>query len=159
MTELQFDVGKKFTPLAMHFDRFDVDDPTRCFFVESGTPFDFTAEEASERPMTDIDADIAKRRARLRLWAGLEVYLGGDDAARREIGRIDRTKHTIRVKKVVNDTELPGLRLDYDNQAVSFRWLDMFDRLFREQQALENMSANSLAEVGQHDDSCCRTTS
>jgi len=39
MTELMFDI-KPSRPLTMHFDHFDLEDPTRCTFFDSPSPFD-----------------------------------------------------------------------------------------------------------------------
>ena len=143
MTELRFDLGFRFPNLIMHFNRFDLDDPARCIFVESANPFDLDDEntEFPWRPVL-IPADgshnaMLKALGVARQWGSLlELYIDARPARGGADG-FDLPSHIIRVKSVVNDTELPGLRVDFVKKEVSFSWLDMFDRLFREEQALE----------------------
>jgi len=70
--------------------------------------------------------------------------VGGD-------GGFDSSTHTIRVKRLANDTELPGLRVDHDKREVGFRWLDMFECLYREKRALEKNMMRFADEVGVHE--------
>lgn len=39
---------------------------------------------------------------------------------------------TICIKAAVNDTELPGYRVDYEKREISFRWQDAYQCFFRE---------------------------
>ena len=120
-------------------------------------------EADDEDGYSDMDAEIDSVNlvirsseqtcmARLGSMPVVELYLGASPEARAEGGKFDSPKHTIRVKTLANDTELPGLRVDYKKQEVSFRWLDMFDRLYREQKVLVSTMMRLIDEVDKHRD-------
>jgi len=152
MTELAFDLGKWTKPFTMHFDRFDPVHPTRCIFADNPSPFDLTnrEQEAPKQPSVELDLQQADFIEQMRIgqWKSLLAsYDTGHLNVRRGAGRFDEPSHTIRVKRLVNDTELPGITVDYDKREVSFRWLELFECLYREQRALERMLLRSTDQV------------
>jgi len=125
MTELRLHPDDEVHPNAkMHFDRFDTEDDSRCVFTEEKNTSLLSAPSAlqpSDPVWTKYVSNYLSRNdTEEELWRGFKY-----------------PAHSIRVKGIINDTELPGIRVDYDKGEVSFQWLPMFERLFREAHAIE----------------------
>ena len=50
----------------------------------------------------------------------MDFYTGGKDEGAGQTGRFDVPPYTITVRHDVNDTELPGLKVDYEKREISF---------------------------------------
>lgn len=107
--------GKKaFLSLVLQFDRLS-EDRTRVVFKDQ------TSEERLKQRGV-YDALLVRWRDAMRLYQG-----DGDGS------RNDLPPYTIAVRQIVNDTELPGLEIDYEKREMSFDWRAMFDMLFGEE--------------------------
>ncbi|KAH7057252.1 hypothetical protein B0J12DRAFT_738049 [Macrophomina phaseolina] len=109
--------GKKvYLKLVLAFDRLAEGDRGRAVFRDA-----------------KVDAKVRGRgveEALVERWKdAMRLYRGGGDGD----GRIDLPPYTVAVRQVVNDSELPGLEVDYERREVSFDWRGMFDMLFGEE--------------------------
>ncbi|KAF2816159.1 uncharacterized protein BDZ99DRAFT_566020 [Mytilinidion resinicola] len=122
------------------FDRFS-EDKTRVFFKDT------TEEESDEEE--DEDEDDVFRRHRIRIenkhvpqkWKeAMRWYTGPPLGSNnpKELGRVDQPPYMIRVRRDLNDTEIPGLEIDYEKREVSFDWRAMYSMFFREEEYVEN---------------------
>jgi len=50
-----------------------------------------------------------------------------------ELGRTDQPPYSIRVRRDMNDTEIPGLEIDYEKREISFDWRGMYNMFYREE--------------------------
>lgn len=109
-----------------------------------------TGDTGSEGAKSTILREGQLQRERtLKKWKDkLESYLGAGSGIREAGGMFHQPAHTIRVKRVVNDTELPGLSVDYEMREVAFRWCEMFQRLFSEERAIRHRIICADAWVG-----------
>lgn len=119
MTELKVVANGNFM-LTMHFDRFDPDDEDRCIFEN---------KKAGRRVAWP---------AFCRIGPYFDWYRGRGPAADDYGGHFEAPNHVLRVKNVINDTELPGLEYDLEKQEVSFRWREMFMHLYQEEAVVES---------------------
>lgn len=71
------------------------------------------------------------------------LYGGKDEGARADRGRFDVPPYTITVRHDVNDTELPGLKVDYEKREISFDWRRMYSVFFREAEHMKRLWARS----------------
>ncbi|GME25369.1 hypothetical protein GTA08_BOTSDO02129 [Neofusicoccum parvum] len=67
---------------------------------------------------------------------GEERWAGRCRVGRGGVGRPDCPVYTVVVGRVVNDTELPGLEVDFEEMEVTFEWRGMLDRLLGEEEAI-----------------------
>jgi len=147
MTEIRVRLGR-FRPLRLYFARLDPQDESRCIFSQTDKE---VAEDEDVSPITRLNK-ITEKIAKDHLFqqklnsylrgspgrTSLAEYFGyGRGSGRIELGGLGFPAHTVRVKGTINDTELPGLRVNYDDRGLSFQWLPMFDSLFREQDTIE----------------------
>jgi len=118
------------------FVRFD-DNKTRAIFVLNKDRLDKDDEEELEENM--------------REWRkAMNVYLG--TGLEGNSGRRDLPPWFIELPPdVVNDTELPGLEINYEAMEVSFEWKEMYRLLFREEEFVtsrtERYYAGNLEEA------------
>lgn len=86
----------------------------------------------------EIDPKLARRMERMerRKWMEkVNLYTGGDDEdAVADGGRFDLPPWLVAVYDMVNDTALPEWKIDYEMREVSFRWKEMLQCIFREQE-------------------------
>ncbi|CAG9997169.1 unnamed protein product [Clonostachys byssicola] len=69
-----------------------------------------------------------------RAWRiDIQHYTGSTHA------RIEITPHIIKLRGIVNDTELPDLEVDYEAHEVSFDWKHMFTKLLSEESLVNQM--------------------
>jgi len=99
--------------VEMIFDRFDPENSTRLVFTEGETrlPCDGKQSEKYKR---------AYMRKKYRAWRQNIIYYlceEGDDAGD---SQFDSPPRVICVGDPVNDTELPGLSVDYETKKISF---------------------------------------
>lgn len=105
----------------MHFARFDPDAKSRCIFSAID-------DEVEDLQCNDtsvmLDRYVHEANAKSKYSAlkrQLEYYLVGDEyEGEVTSGFFAFPAHTIRVKGVVNDTELPSVRVNYDEKELSF---------------------------------------
>lgn len=89
-------------------------------------PYQSSATEVSAEEVTLVEA-----------WkADVQLHLG--DGSNKS-GRFELTPHIIKLRGVVNDTELPRLVVDYEAREVSFDWKLMLDKLFNEETLVEKL--------------------
>jgi len=142
MTELRFHpdlaIGDSF--ITMHFDRFDTKDDKRCIFKEKNNAFLLSVSN----PLPQFNE---KRNSYELLYINLKYYLSRNDCEKKLYEGFGFPTHGIRVKGTINDTELPGMEVDYMEGEVSFQWLPMFERLFREAHAIEQGIETSMQSV------------
>ncbi|KAF2145402.1 uncharacterized protein K452DRAFT_283760 [Aplosporella prunicola CBS 121167] len=76
-----------------------------------------------------------------RHWEnGMDMYLGTSSGER----RFDLPPHTILLRRFANDTDLPGLEIDYAKRAISFEWKGMFNALFSEELYVQRLLKKNL---------------
>lgn len=73
--------------------------------------------------------------------------------------RFDLVPWTVFVKSAVNDTELPGYKVDYQSREISFCWRDAYTCFFREAEYMDNavlrrVSALDILEQNQRTCTC-----
>ncbi|KAM0690764.1 hypothetical protein Q7P36_009533 [Cladosporium allicinum] len=126
--------------VEMVFDRYEGDDNVkqRCVFAEN--PLTTGAENTFDN------------------WrANVEFYLGVRPRAQKKqkgwvrstSGPFEPRLHQIRFKTRANDTELPGLELDFERREISFEWTGMFDAFCAEAVLLERREGALLPESEQ----------
>jgi len=168
MTELVFHLRRPTSSVTMHFDHFDAilpDVPLPKVPRQSPSPLKLDDIERDpfiplepQHPPQDVWLQRCEMLKQMRIseWKhNLRAYHEKNFEELQEGGGLNSPTHTIRVKRLVNDTELPGLRVDYDKREVSFRWLDMFECLYREEAALVKSVTRFVKEVGVHECSRC----
>ena len=74
----------------------------------------------------------SKRAQRLRIQTQPGRLTNADGTLASDGGRFDYPLYQIRIKKAANDTELPGLRFDFNKHEISFQWLPMLQSFYRE---------------------------
>jgi hypothetical protein len=129
-------VGKGFT---MEFDRFEapyspapghiVDDVRAVFKTEN-----FCIEVMYKSSKTELVAESDKLDVEWR--ADIQLYLG--DGSEKS-GRFELTPHIVKLRNIINDTELSGLQINYEKREVSFNWRLMFTNLFSEERVVKRL--------------------
>ena len=71
------------------------------------------------------------------------LYGGKDEGARADRARFDVPPYTITVRHDVNNTELPGLKVDYEKREISFDWRRMYSVFFHEAEHMKRLWARS----------------
>lgn len=134
------------TDMVMVFSRMDPRNPSRCIFVEqhARTPdLDYQSHQYGISPGKYAVYEALKYVE----WYMHMIYYEGLGEDQRKVaercGRRELTPHVIRIKTMVNDTELPDLSFDIDKREISFNWQDMLDQFFREQEAIQRMISES----------------
>ncbi|GME65408.1 hypothetical protein GTA08_BOTSDO02129 [Neofusicoccum parvum] len=112
---------RAYLALALRFARLSKD-RARAVFADA-TP------EERLRDRGVYDALLARWRDAMRLYQG-----DGNGC------RNDLPPYTVAVRQIVNDTELPGLEIDYERREISFDWRAMFDMFFGEEQHAMNLN-------------------
>ena len=69
----------------------------------------------------------------------MDFYTGGKMRAPRQTGRFDVQLYTITVRHNVNNTEPPGLQVDYEKREISFDWRRMYSLFFREAEHMKRL--------------------
>jgi len=111
------------------FDRFSDNDKEIAVFKD-------------QQPKAERHAEWVQRHKKMELWKWKEKvdwYTGGDDkGAVTDGGRLfDLSPWVVTVYAMVNDTALPGWNIDYEAREISFRWKEMFQCFFREQEYMD----------------------
>ncbi|KAK0661396.1 hypothetical protein DIS24_g2656 [Lasiodiplodia hormozganensis] len=110
---------KHYLGLTLEFDRLS-EDRTRAIFSN---------KNAIEDDDGDGEEEEEIERALTARWrSAMMLYQGNGDGCRNDL-----PPYTIAVRQIVNDTELPGLEIDYEKREMSFDWRAMFDKLFGEE--------------------------
>jgi len=117
---------------VMTFDRFDVDDTSRCIFTQD---LEYTEHEESLSQDTQMAFDM--------LWELIRIRHEFNPKAIRV--SLEETPHVISIEDNANDTELPALQLDTRRREISFEWKGMLDAFFREA-AEQDKRCRSMAE-------------
>lgn len=65
----------------------------------------------------------------------------------RELKLHDSLLFTIDVGSVVNDTGLPDLQIDVEQQEISYNWIGMFTRLFGEEKAAKSIGGKCPSDA------------
>ncbi|KAK0264252.1 hypothetical protein LTR57_003203 [Friedmanniomyces endolithicus] len=116
----------------MTFDRFDVDDTSRCIFTQ-----DLECRERGESLSQDTQMAFDM------LWELIRFRYEFNPKAIRV--SLEETPHVISIGDNANDTELPALRLDTQRREISFEWKGMLDAFFREA-AEQDKRCRSMAD-------------
>ncbi len=61
--------------------------------------------------------------------------------------RLFEPQHTVQIRHEVNDTELPGLSIDYEKVELSVNWREMYCRFFAEEHLVKKIMAEKRAEL------------
>ncbi|KAK0283045.1 hypothetical protein LTR91_010226 [Friedmanniomyces endolithicus] len=117
---------------VMTFDRFDVDDTSRCIFTQ-----DLECRERGESLSQDTQMAFDM------LWELIRFRYEFNPKAIRV--SLEETPHVISIGDNANDTELPALRLDTQRREISFEWKGMLDAFFREA-AEQDKRCRSMAD-------------
>jgi hypothetical protein len=166
MISLHFDLGRvgcegRISDMVvdMVFDRYEGDDTkARCVFAENPL-----TTGAIIRYLSEAGQRAYERKKSARLRKKMAVYLGssanGDPAAatvakksaRGRRARFDLPPYQIRIKSKANDTELPNLKLNLQNNRteVSFEWHGMFAAFFSEAALQSKKECEIMAQLTQ----------
>lgn len=148
---IEFDLGsvymdaqnksdKVFFGFEMRFDRFADQDKTIAIFKND---LDRTQQDSIWWARHDM---IERKLLNDKLF----FYTPGDVSGAGAIDtRFDLPPWTIDIRGKINDTTLPGWRMDYATREVSFRWKDAMGTFYREAEYINEciMMAVSLASV------------
>lgn len=137
MTEVKFNCGDD-RWISMRFDKLDPNDRSRCIFVEDIRSVTKRGSPDEKEEFDNLKCASWRKR--------VNAYLGADAKPAEDSGR-HLPAHTVRVKAVANDTELPALRCDFDNRSISFEWFGMFNLLYREEMNLRHRIIRYLVGV------------
>ncbi|KAK0845671.1 hypothetical protein LTS02_015195 [Friedmanniomyces endolithicus] len=117
---------------VMTFDRFDVDDTSRCIFTQD---LEYTEHEESLSQDTQMAFDM--------LWELIRIRHEFNPKAIRV--SLEETPHVISIGDNANDTELPALQVNTRRREISFEWKGMLDAFFREA-AEQDKRCRSMAD-------------
>uniref|UniRef100_A0A8H7TWK6 Uncharacterized protein n=1 Tax=Bionectria ochroleuca TaxID=29856 RepID=A0A8H7TWK6_BIOOC len=92
---------------------------------------DFRIEVLCKGRLQEMPASTADLERAWRI--DMQHYIGSSHA------RIEITPHIIKLRGIVNDTELPDLEVDYEAHEVSFDWRHMFTKLLSEENLVHQM--------------------
>ncbi|KAH6720967.1 hypothetical protein BKA61DRAFT_570597 [Leptodontidium sp. MPI-SDFR-AT-0119] len=81
---------------------------------------------------TDDLPEILQPRARKRL----REYVGNMD--------IEAPKHTVQIRRDVNDGPIPGLSIDYEKLTLSCNWRELFGAFYTEEYLCDKFTAKAL---------------
>ncbi|KAK5125052.1 hypothetical protein LTR85_001243 [Meristemomyces frigidus] len=114
--------------MEMVFSHLCPEEHTRCVFKES--------KRSAQAYLGEGRSRASRRRHEMIKHAAwrknTDVYLGAGRDAGTKGGRFDIPPFHICIAGMVNDTELPGLKMDYTNRTISFKRLGLFRAFFRE---------------------------
>ncbi|KAL0261830.1 hypothetical protein SLS55_003262 [Diplodia seriata] len=130
---------KHYLGLTLEFDRLS-EDRTRAVFGNKRRIDDDDEDEEEEEEQEQVVEDALTARWR----AAMKLYQGDGDGC-----RFDLSPYTITVRQIVNDTELPGLEVDYEGREMSFDWRGMFDRLFGEECYAMKLNTQLRGDAGE----------
>ncbi|KAH7327328.1 hypothetical protein BKA65DRAFT_510401 [Rhexocercosporidium sp. MPI-PUGE-AT-0058] len=85
-----------------------------------------------------VDADDLPDNLYPRVRKRLREYVGDMD--------IEVPKHTIQIRRDVNDGPIPGLSVDYDKLELSCKWQELFGAFYTEEYLYHKFTANALEE-------------
>ncbi|CAH0022107.1 unnamed protein product [Clonostachys rhizophaga] len=92
---------------------------------------DFRIEVLCKGRLQEMPASTADLETAWRI--DMQRYIGSSHA------RIEITPHIVKLRGIVNDTELPDLEVDYEAHEVSFDWKHMFTKLLSEENSVNQM--------------------
>ncbi|OJD37370.1 heterogeneous nuclear ribonucleoprotein r [Diplodia corticola] len=120
---------KHYLNLTLEFDRLSEDRKRVVFSNRRALREEEEEEDEGEDEEEGRRHEKAVEDALTERWrAAMRLYQGNGYGC-----RIDLSPYTITVRQIINDTELPGLEIDYEAREMSFDWRAMFDRLFGEE--------------------------
>ena len=142
--------------VEMAFNRYEGDDNKQwCVFAENPLT---TGAENTVGLFDDERSDREYQRQKFDNWrANVQFYLGVRPRAGKKERRVAATAsrrfeprlHQIRFKTRANDTELPGLELEFERREISFEWTGMFDAFCAEAVLLQRREGALLPESEQ----------
>lgn len=104
------------------FDRFS-DDRKRAYFKDNRPPQYFAEKSMDAQYMLTI---------RVHWHSSMIWYLGSRDICGGKHEQLP--PYTIKVRRSINDTDIPGLEINYEAREISFEWTTMYDLFFREEE-------------------------
>lgn len=132
----------EFAPQSFHhyqiptvFDRFS-DDRKRAYFKDN-RPLQYFAEKGMD---TQYMLAIRVHWRSSMIW-----YLGSRDACGGK--REQPPPYTIKVRRSINDTDIPGLEINYEAREISFEWTTMYDLFFCEEEYVRRKKDEALKAV------------
>lgn len=115
----------------------DEDDGDQYRVRHLGADFDFSSlsEDGITATFT-VDTEHLPEDLHPRARRRLREYLGYMD--------IDFPKHTVEIRRDVNDGPIPGLSIDYDKLELSCNWRELFNAFYTEEYLYHKFTADAI---------------
>jgi hypothetical protein len=152
MTEISFHVAwdkaiLEWLEVRMIFDRFDPQNTKRYIFVENPEtkPLRDTTVYESVQHSTSTKFSPAGRWGRVQ--SKMDSYTLDDEHDDEDRPKtLELCPFIIRIKREVDDTNLPQPKLDIENEELSFEWKEMFKLFYDERAEIDRRMQSSLAD-------------
>jgi hypothetical protein len=84
------------------------------------------------------------------LWqSNITKYIGAESGATDGGARFDLPPYYVCIKTTASDTELPNFECDFQKKEISFEWVGMLARFYREAAVLEKLERSIMAETAE----------
>ncbi|KAI3330213.1 hypothetical protein F4824DRAFT_479114 [Ustulina deusta] len=144
ITDIVYDKdGNKHRPgLGLHFEKLSGDNDERAVFSELREDYHKSTEILLDDSEDNPEDTLCKYVTTLWKECFYEYSLPAPETA------FSTPPHILSVRRIVNDTALPGLEVNWERHAISVLWKEMLTSLFAEEEYLKQVEADEFREKG-----------